>query len=138
MGRALLRELNPGVGGPQMGQPAGIRGWEAVGGMKMSGSQPSDTRQEKEKTVGAAAPWSGERKQSCNPVLIAVDLLNRSSRFKSQQITPKAQGGAPRGPGYVRKCTLGEPSSFTRRGPDRGAGVPRLMSTFIPWNWNWN
>lgn len=34
----------------------------------------------------------GRRKQSCNPILIAVDLLNRSSRFKSQQITQKAQG----------------------------------------------
>lgn len=34
----------------------------------------------------------GRRKQSCNPILIVVDLLNRSSRFKSQQITQKAQG----------------------------------------------
>lgn len=42
----------------------------------------------------------GRRKQSCNPILIAVDLLNRSSRFKSQQITQKAQGdGAGAGAG---------------------------------------
>lgn len=39
----------------------------------------------------------GRRKQSCNPILIAVDLLNRSSRFKSQQITQKAQGDVGRG-----------------------------------------
>lgn len=39
----------------------------------------------------------GRRKQSCNPILIAVDLLNRSSRFKSQQITQKAQGDVERG-----------------------------------------
>lgn len=45
----------------------------------------------------------GRRKQSCNPILIAVDLLNRSSRFKSQQITQKAQGdGAGAGVGAVR------------------------------------
>lgn len=45
----------------------------------------------------------GRRKQSCNPILIAVDLLNRSSRFKSQQITQKAQGdGARAGAGSVR------------------------------------
>lgn len=45
----------------------------------------------------------GRRKQSCNPILIAVDLLNRSSRFKSQQITQKAQGdGAGAGAGSVR------------------------------------
>lgn len=44
----------------------------------------------------------GRRKQSCNPILIAVDLLNRSSRFKSQQITQKAQGdGAWAGAGSV-------------------------------------
>lgn len=41
----------------------------------------------------------GRRKQSCNPILIAVDLLNRSSRFKSQQITQKAQGDVERGAG---------------------------------------
>lgn len=34
----------------------------------------------------------GRRKHGCNPILIAVDLLNRSSRFKSQQITQKVQG----------------------------------------------
>lgn len=45
----------------------------------------------------------GRRKQSYNPILIAVDLLNRSSRFKSQQITQKAQGDAARaGAGSVR------------------------------------
>lgn len=47
----------------------------------------------------------GRRKQSCNPILIAVDLLNRSSRFKSQQITQKAQGdggGSVCGGGGVR------------------------------------
>lgn len=44
------------------------------------------------------APMSlGRRKQSCNPILIAVDLLNRSSRFKSQQITQTAQGDVERG-----------------------------------------
>lgn len=32
------------------------------------------------------------QKWNCNPILIAVDLLNRSSRFKSQQITQEAQG----------------------------------------------
>lgn len=41
----------------------------------------------------------GRRKQSCNPILIAVDLLNRSSRFKSQQITQKDQGDAKGGGG---------------------------------------
>lgn len=43
----------------------------------------------------------GRRKQSCNPILIALDLLNRSSRFKSQQITQKAQGDGA-GAGAVR------------------------------------
>lgn len=55
----------------------------------------------------------GRRKQSCNPILIAVDLLNRSSRFKSQQITQKAQGdgvgvgmrGFGGGGACVIKCT---------------------------------
>lgn len=50
----------------------------------------------------------GRRKQSCNPILIAVDLLNRSSRFKSQQITQKAQGDVEGGgvrEACVIKCT---------------------------------
>lgn len=51
----------------------------------------------------------GRQRQSCNPILIAVDLLNRSSRFKSQQITQKAQGDTETGVGScVIKCTLGD------------------------------
>ena len=53
----------------------------------------------------------GRRKQSCNPILIVVDLLNRSSRFKSQQITQKAQGDVESGragEACVIKCTLGD------------------------------
>lgn len=47
------------------------------------------------------------QKQSCNPILIAVDLLNRSSRFKSQQITQKVQqGDVERGSGLVYQVHL--------------------------------
>lgn len=87
----------------QMGQPAGIRVWR--GGHQNPGGlsghnhpiQECDRKnvektEENAENVHAVMSPSGKWKQSCNPILIAVDLLNRSSRFKSQQITQKAQG----------------------------------------------
>lgn len=72
------------------------------------GKNPTAEKKKKESQKMFHALMSlGRRKQSCNPILIAVDLLNRSSRFKSQQITQKAQGDVGRGVGQacVIKCT---------------------------------
>ena len=119
--------------GPQMGWPAGLRGWGFAVGQekevekstavcldKTSGREEggregwawAKTRQLKKKKKESQKMFHalmslGRRKQSCNPILIAVDLLNRSSRFKSQQITQKAQGDVGRGVGQacVIKCT---------------------------------
>ena len=59
------------------------------------------------KKVFPALMSLGKQKQKCNPILIAVDLLNRSSRFKSWQITRKTQGDVERGAGEacIIKCT---------------------------------
>lgn len=111
--------------GPQMGRPAGLRGGRgftveqeeeveksaAVCLDKTSGREggrdgwawaktPQLKKKKKKKEsqkMFHALMSLGRRKQSCNPILIAVDLLNRSSRFKSQQITQKAQGDVGRG-----------------------------------------
>lgn len=101
---------------PQMDWPAGRQwvyvGWGGAGGGYISAvclvstsRRCGWTRRGKNQTSEGKksqkmfhAPMSlGRRKQSCNPILIAVDLLNRSSRFKSQQITQTAQGDVERG-----------------------------------------
>lgn len=85
-----------------MGRPAGIRGvgsWRGGEDIKVVAACLVPDRGacvvETAANAGAAAAWSGEWERSCNPVLIALDLLNRSSRFKSQQITPKEQRPGP-------------------------------------------
>lgn len=105
---------------PQMGWPAGLQGWgfwRWWGGRSWKSLLPVWLRQvggrnerawaktrwlkkkkkKKSRKMFHALMSLGRRKQSCNPILIAVDLLNRSSRFKSQQITQKAQGDVERG-----------------------------------------
>lgn len=113
--------------GPQMGRPAGLRGGRGFtvgqeeeveksaavcldktsgreggrdGPTGEPGQKPHSWKKKKKKEsqkMFHALMSLGRRKQSCNPILIAVDLLNRSSRFKSQQITQKAQGDVGRG-----------------------------------------
>ncbi len=99
----------------------GVRGWRSwksllpvwlrqVGGRNERAWAKTRRLKKKKKKVEKmfhALMSLGRRKQSCNPILIAVDLLNRSSRFKSQQITQKAQGDVERGVGEacVIKCT---------------------------------
>lgn len=61
------------------------------GGGRRGGGKKAEKKENSQKMFHAVMSL-GRRKQSCNPILIAVDLLNRSSRFKSQQITQKAQG----------------------------------------------
>lgn len=81
------------------------------GGKK--GKKKKNGKKENSQKMFHAVMSLGRRKQSCNPILIAVDLLNRSSRFKSQQITQKAQGdggvgvcvGVGGSEGCVSKCT---------------------------------
>ena len=136
--------------GPQMGRPAGPRGGGFTAGQEEEveksaavcldktsgregrvslGKNPTAEKKKKKKKESQkmfhALMSLGRRKQSCNPILIAVDLLNRSSRFKSQQITQKAQGDVGRGgrTGLRNQVHLRwYGSSLTRQGWLRGRG----------------